>query len=98
MFNGAYLQVGQRVWNEDEGVLTFEWVLLLTLLVIGIVAGLTAARDAIIDELADIAEATVSFDQSFNVAAFDECGITAPAFSFEDEPGVVTRCERATAP
>ncbi|MEX0867050.1 MAG: hypothetical protein WD030_06795 [Pirellulales bacterium] len=92
------LTVVNRSWQEDDGVLTFEWVLLLTLLVIGIVAGLTAARDAIIDELADIAEATVSFDQSFDIAEFDECGITAPAFSFEDEPGEVTRCERATAP
>src|SRR5687768_12998587 len=46
-----------RLAREEDGVLSFEWVLLLTLLTIGIVSGLTAARDAIIDELGDIAQA-----------------------------------------
>ena len=38
-----------RMWNEEEGVLSFEWTLLVTLLVLGIVGGLAGARDAIID-------------------------------------------------
>ena len=58
-----------RIWNEDQGVLTFEWILLITVLVIGIVGGLSATRDAIIDELGDVAEAVVRIDQSYNVAA-----------------------------
>lgn len=58
-----------RLWQEDEGVLSFEWSLLVTLLTIGIVSGLSAARDAIIDELGDMAEAAQSFDQSYSLAA-----------------------------
>ena len=46
-----------RIWDEDEGVLTFEWVLLVTLLTIGVVSGLAAARDAVFDELGDVAQA-----------------------------------------
>ena len=38
-----------QVWTEEDGVLSFEWTLLLTLLTLGIVSGLSAARDAIID-------------------------------------------------
>ena len=38
------------LWSEDEGLLSFEWVLLVTLLTIGIVSGISAARDAIVDE------------------------------------------------
>jgi len=56
-----------RVWAEDEGVLAFEWVLLLTLLVIGIVGGVAAARDAIVDELGDVAQAMLSLDQSYTI-------------------------------
>lgn len=56
-----------RMWREDDGVLTFEWILLVTLLTIGIVSGLTAARDAIIDELGDVAEAMMSLDQSYTI-------------------------------
>jgi Flp pilus assembly pilin Flp len=60
-----------QLWQEDDGVLSFEWVLIITLVVIGIVGGLAAARDAIIDELGDIAEATLSFDQSYSIPAMD---------------------------
>jgi Flp pilus assembly pilin Flp len=60
-----------RMWQEDDGVLSFEWVLLITLVCIGIVGGLAAARDAIIDELGDIAQALISFDQSYVIAAVD---------------------------
>ncbi|HOM17949.1 MAG TPA: hypothetical protein PK777_13950 [Thermoguttaceae bacterium] len=57
----------QRMWQEDKGILTFEWILLLTLLVIGIVGGLSAVRDALITELGDVAEAMISLDQSYTI-------------------------------
>lgn len=56
-----------RVWREDEGVLTFEWILLITVLVIGIVGGLSAVRDAMITELGDVVEAMISLDQSYTI-------------------------------
>jgi len=56
-----------RLWMEDKGVLTFEWILLLTVLVIGIVGGLSAVRDALITELGDVSEAMISLDQSYTV-------------------------------
>ena len=58
-----------RVWSEDEGVLTFEWILLITVVVIGIVGGLSAVRDSVIMELGDVAEAMVSLDQSYAILA-----------------------------
>lgn len=54
-----------RMKKEDRGVLTFEWILLITLLTIGVVGGLSAVRDAMLDELGDVAEAMVSLDQSY---------------------------------
>jgi len=57
----------KRIWIEEEGVLAFEWTLLLTLLVIGIVSGVAAARDAIIDEFGDTAEVMMAVDQSYHV-------------------------------
>jgi hypothetical protein len=55
------------MWKEDEAVLAFEWVLLVTLLTIGIVGGVAAARDAIIDELGDVAQAMLAVDQSYTI-------------------------------
>lgn len=57
----------KRIWSEDDGVLSFEWVLLVTLLTIGIVSGLAGARDAIIDELGDVAQAMLALDQSYTI-------------------------------
>jgi Flp pilus assembly pilin Flp len=83
-----------QIWQEDHGVLTFEWVLLLTLLAIGIVSGLTAARDAIIDELGDVANAAVSLDQSFTLAP-DPC-FNKGGMGFTDSKPTVTSCARGS--
>ena len=56
-----------RMWKEEDGVLTFEWVLLVTLLTIGVVSGIAGARDAIIDELGDVAQAMLALDQSYTI-------------------------------
>lgn len=59
----------KRLWREDEGVLTFEWILLLTVLVIGITGGLSAVRDAINEELSGVVGAMLSLDQSYSISA-----------------------------
>ncbi|HOA53377.1 MAG: hypothetical protein WBH86_07470 [Thermogutta sp.] len=72
-----------RSLHDDHGVLTFEWILLLTLVVIGIVGGLSAARDALISELGDVVGAVVHIDQSYTVSS-DATG-WGSEFSYSDE-------------
>ena len=43
--------------NRRRGVLTLEWILLITVLVIGIIGGLGAVRNATNHELNDLAKA-----------------------------------------
>lgn len=92
-----------RVWKEEDGVLSFEWVLLVTLLTIGIVAGLSAARDAIIDELGDVAQAMLALDQSYtidfplNVDVHVTDNTSASDSSFIDAL-IYTDCTRTDAP
>ena len=80
-----------RVWREDEGVLTFEWILLITILVIGMTGALGAVRDALLTELGDIAYAIVAVDQSYSVNNPWSVGVGigmvndgGVGFSFED--------------
>lgn len=87
----------KRRWREEEGVLSFEWTLLVTLLTLGIVAGLSASRDALIDELGDVAQAMLAVDHSMtidfplqmsvhdasDVSSASDSGFT-DAFSFTD--------------
>jgi hypothetical protein len=77
---------------EDDGVLSFEWTIIAVLLVFGIVGGLAAARDVIIDELGDMAEAVIAFDQSYSFAGIPALGISAS--QYVDPPGTVVDCAR----
>ncbi len=56
-----------RVWHETDGVLSFEWTVLTSLLTVGVVSGVAAVRDAVTDELGDVAQAMVSLDQSYAI-------------------------------
>jgi Flp pilus assembly pilin Flp len=82
-----------QLWHEDDGVLSFEWTLLIVLVVIGIVGGLGAARDVVIDELGDTAEAVLAFDQSYSFAGLPILGI--PDSQFVDQLGIVVDCARS---
>lgn len=78
------------MWQEEDGVLSFEWTMLAVIVVFGIVGGLAAARDAILDELGDTAEAYLSIDQSFSLAAFGPF----PAVVYVDPGHTFVDCDR----
>ena len=56
-----------RMWHEQDGVLSFEWTMLASLLTVGVVAGVASIRDATIDEMGDLTRAMTSLDQSYRV-------------------------------
>ena len=55
--------------KRRRGVLTFEWIILVTVLVIGIIGGLGAVRNAILVELHDLADAI----EMLNIDPHDDC-------------------------
>src|SRR5262249_11947161 len=55
------------LWHEEDGVLSFEWTLLTSLLTVGVVSGIASVRDAAIDEMGDLAQAMVALDQSYQI-------------------------------
>lgn len=55
-----------NMWADDSGaLLATEWVVLATILVIGVVPGLIAVRQGALEELLDFSNATMSLDQSY---------------------------------
>ncbi len=83
--------VFSRLRHEEDGVLSFEWTLLVVLLVFGIVTGVSAARDVIIDELGDYAQAILAIDQTYSFAGIP--GVI-DASSYTDTQVVVSECDR----
>lgn len=80
----------QSMWREDDGVLSFEWTIIAVVVVFGIVGGLAAARDAILDELGDVAEAYLNIDQSYSFAGFGPF----PASVYVDPGHTFVDCDR----
>ena len=58
-----------RIWNDESGLLTFEWILLFTLLTIGIVGGVASIRNAVNIESAEAANAMTALNQSYTITA-----------------------------
>jgi Flp pilus assembly pilin Flp len=56
-----------RMWHEQEGVLSFEWTMLASVLTVGVVAGVASVRDAVIDEMGDLTYSMTSLDQSYRI-------------------------------
>ena len=64
------MKLMQRLWADEAGfVISTELTLVATILVIGMVVGLTSVRDQIVQELADVAGAISEIDQSYSFSA-----------------------------
>ena len=63
MMAGSWRSLLARLWHEDEGMLTFEYVMLNTLLVLGTVGAMSGVRDTVNGELNGLNQSMQSLDQ-----------------------------------
>jgi hypothetical protein len=57
----------RKLWKDDGGaLLATEWVVVATIMVLGLIPGLIAIRQGTLTELADFANATLSLNQSYS--------------------------------
>src|SRR5205807_9898579 len=63
-----------RLWDDDCGALiATEWVFVATILVLGIITGLVAVRQAVIAELTDFANAVMALNVSYSFSGQSNC-------------------------
>jgi hypothetical protein len=75
----------KKLWNDEVGALvSAEIVLVATILVIGVVTGLAAVRDAVVTELGDVASAIGSVDQTYSVGGTTGHHAGTVRFSWND--------------
>jgi hypothetical protein len=64
----------RRLWADDCGALiATEWVFAATILVLGIIVGLIAVRQAVISELTELAGGVMSLNQSYSFSGQSNC-------------------------
>jgi len=97
------MKVARKIWNDEQGfVVSSELVLIATVVVIGLLTGLAAVRDALISELSDVAGAIQDINESYsidgvvghnaNTAGFNFLDGTDECDSNDDPAGVVDNC------
>lgn len=90
----------KNLWNDEVGaLLSAEFVLLATILVIGAIVGLKAVQEAITNELADVGQAISNVNQSYSwsgtvghSAALSPSQFTDAADFCDPAGGSATRC------
>jgi Flp pilus assembly pilin Flp len=81
----------RRLWDDDSGaLLATEWIIIATILVLGIITGLVATRAAVLAELIDFANALVSLNQSFSLSGQSNCLSSVAGSSFTDATDSIT--------
>jgi Flp pilus assembly pilin Flp len=87
-----------RCWNDDAGALiATEFLFTATVLVIGLVVGLTSLRNAINAELTDLANTILALNQSFVISGQTGCGGFTEGSAVINVP-VLTPCPVNTIP
>jgi hypothetical protein len=67
------MHIIRRLWTEEDGyILSTELVLVGSLLVVGVIGGMTTMRDSLVGEMSDLSSSVSSLDQSFSVVGIVE--------------------------
>jgi len=75
----------RQIWKDEAGfVVSTELVLVATILVIGMVVGLATVRDAVVQELEDVALAIGNINQSYTYSGVSGCNSGTAGSDFQD--------------
>lgn len=75
-----------QLWSDDEGiVISTELVFVASILGIGMIVGLSAARDGVTSELADIAASVSSYNQGYQIDSITGHGASLAGSIFTDQ-------------
>ena len=77
--------ISQKLWNDNAGfVVSIELILIATIAVIGLIAGMTAVRDGVVSELSDVAGSVQDLNQSYTFNGVTGHSASTAGSSFTD--------------
>ena len=62
-----------RLWNDQDGILYAEYLILATILVLGVIVGVTAVTAALNAEFTELADAYLNLNAGFSTTSFSNC-------------------------
>jgi len=62
-----------KLWKDDAGIVALEYLLVATIIGLGLVVGLSSLSAAINVELSELAQAILALDQGYAIAGQSSC-------------------------
>src|SRR5258707_999162 len=79
-----------KMWNDDAGIVALEYLLVATIVGLGLVVGLANVSIALNSELTELGQAILALDQGYFIAAQSSCGGMKSGSSASDSNGTMT--------
>jgi len=81
----------KRLWSDDQGALiAMEFLFVATILVIGIIVGLSSVKNAVNAELTELANAILALSQGYTISGQTGCCASTDGSAAIDTPGLIT--------
>jgi hypothetical protein len=81
----------RKLWNDDCGFAgnTIEWLFMIVILIIGLIAGWVAVRQALLSELVETGQAFLALNQSFSFSGQSNCEAITAGSSASDTTNTI---------
>ncbi len=79
-----------KLWNDESGNVALEYLLLLTIVGLGLVIGFSNLVDALNAEYSELANAILGLSQGYSITSKSGCNSTKEGTNMTDTPQSVT--------
>jgi Flp pilus assembly pilin Flp len=69
----AQMLVIRKLWNDEDGIVALEYLLVATIVGLGLIAGLVGLRQSIDAELLELGNAALAINQGYSFSAVTAC-------------------------
>jgi len=74
----------KNLWNDDAGIVALEYLLVATIIGLGLVVGLQAVGRSLNTELVELADAINAIDQTYSYNGWSTCGASKSGSAVTD--------------
>jgi Flp pilus assembly pilin Flp len=79
----------RKLWKDDQGVVTLEYLVLGTILALGLIVGVTAVEGALNVELTELANAILALSQEYSSESQSNCKAFKEGSATSDAPSSI---------
>jgi hypothetical protein len=90
----------RKLWNDDCGstLITAEYLFFFTILVLGLISGLVAVRQAVLSELVETAQAILALNQSYSFSGQSNCESSTAGSAGSDTNNSINESSTSATP